>query len=149
METNKKELYLKCVDAINEQIEKYEEEMAIIRESMESNDIKTDYDEDNRGKLLGDFEKYANYLNRAREMKETLSRIDQEHHSPSIDFGSVVETDQNYYYVSVPLGAINMDDGSTVMAISTDAPIYEKLKGKKPGDTFTFNDQDYKIQDVS
>lgn len=145
MSTNKKELYLKCLDAVNEQIEKYEEEMDMIRESMDSNDMKTDYDEDNKGQLLGDFEKYAKYLDQARQMKETLGSIDQEYHSPSVDFGSLVETDQSYYYVSVPLGAIEMDDGSTVMAISTEAPIYNELRGKREGDTFTYNDRHFKI----
>ncbi|MFZ0490021.1 MAG: transcription elongation factor [Salegentibacter sp.] len=149
MSTNKKELYLKCLDAVNEQIEKYEEEMDMIRESMDSNDVKTDYDEDNRGQLLGDFEKNANYLNKARQMKETLTSIDQEYHSTSVDFGSLVETDQSYYYISVPLGAIQMEDGSTIMAISTEAPIYTELKGKKEGDTFTYNDRDFKVVEVS
>ncbi|MGB8374141.1 MAG: transcription elongation factor [Salegentibacter sp.] len=149
MSTNKKELYLKCLDAVNEQIEKYEEEMDMIRESMDSNDVKTDYDEDNRGQLLGDFEKNANYLNKARQMKETLTSIDQEYHSTSVDLGSLVETDQSYYYISVPLGAIQMEDGSTIMAISTEAPIYTELKGKKEGDTFTYNDRDFKVVEVS
>ena len=149
MSTNKKELYLKCLDAVNEQIEKYEEEMDMIRESMDSNDVKTDYDEDNRGQLLGDFEKNANYLNKARQMKETLTSIDQEYHSTSVDFGSLVETDKSYYYISVPLGAIQMEDGSTIMAISTEAPIYTELKGKKEGDTFTYNDRDFKVVEVS
>lgn len=148
MSTNKKELYLKCLDAVNEQIERYEEEMDMIRESMDSNDMKTDYDEDNKGQLLGDFEKYAKYLDQARQMKETLGSIDQEYHSPSVDFGSLVETDKTYYYVSVPLGAIEMDDGSTVMAISTEAPIYNELRGKKEGDTFTYNDRHFKIVNV-
>lgn len=149
MSTNKKELYLKCLDTVNEQIEKYEEEMDMIRESMDSNDVKTDYDEDNRGQLLGDFEKNANYLNKARQMKETLTSIDQEYHSTSVDFGSLVETDKSYYYISVPLGAIQMEDGSTIMAISTEAPIYTELKGKKEGDTFTYNDRDFKVVEVS
>ncbi|MDT0641730.1 transcription elongation factor [Zunongwangia sp. F363] len=145
MKVNKKEIYYKALEVVNEQIEKYQEEMDMIKESMDANDVKTDYDEDNRGKLLGDFEKNADHLNNAREMKETLSRLDLEHYSETVDFGSVVETKQNLYYVSVPLGELQMEDGSSVFAISTDAPVYEGLEGKKAGDSYTFNGKEFKI----
>ena len=48
----------------------------------------------------------------------------------------------NYYFISVPLGEIDMESGSKVYAISTDAPIYKELEGKKEGDTFKFQDED-------
>lgn len=148
MVSNKKELYFKCLDAVNEQIEKYQKEMDIIKESMEANDIKTDYDEDNRGQLLGDFEKYARRLSNAQEMKESLSQIDTEHYSEVIKFGSVVETSGNYYFVSVPIGKITLEDESTVYAISTEAPIYKEMEGKRKGDTFNFNDSEVEITEV-
>lgn len=148
MVSNKKELYLNCLDAVNKQIDTYQKEMDLIKESMEANDIKTDYDEDNKGELLSDFEKYAGRLSAAREMKESLSRIDPEHYSEAISFGSVVETSGNYYFISVPIGKISMEDGSSVYAISTEAPIYQEMEGKKEGDTFKFNDEEVEITAV-
>ncbi|OEY72464.1 transcription elongation factor [Salegentibacter salarius] len=148
MLSNKKELYLNCLDAVNEQIERYQKEMDLIKESMEANDVKTDYDEDNKGELLSDFEKNASRLSDAREMKESLSRIDPDHYSDKISFGSVVETSGNYYFISVPIGEISMEDGSSVYAISTEAPIYQEMEGKEEGDTFSFNDEEVKITAV-
>ncbi|MFD1095845.1 transcription elongation factor [Salegentibacter chungangensis] len=148
MINNKKELFIKCEDAVNDKIDKYEKELDMIRESMEANDVKTDYDEDNKGQLLNDFEKYAARLNEAREMKEKLESIDREHYSETVDFGSVVETQDHYYYVSVPVGEVELEDGSTVFTISTEAPIYEHLKGKKAGDSFSFNNNEFKIVNV-
>lgn len=149
MVANKEELFYKCLDTVNRQIEKYQKEMDQIRESMENNDVHTDYDEDDsKGQLLGDFEKYAEYLDNSRKMKEKLSRIDQKHYSENIDFGSIVETSDNYYFISAALGKIVLDEGSTVYAISTEAPIYQEMKGKKTGDSFTFNDKEYKILNV-
>ena len=142
---NKKEIYYKALDAVNKRIEKYQKEMDMIKESMDANDIKTDYDEDNRGKLLGDFEQNASYLDDSRQMKETLSEIDLDHYSETVGFGSVVETDKNLYYVAVPIGELHMEDGSKVYAISTEAPVYQGLKGKKVGESYTFNDQEFKI----
>jgi transcription elongation GreA/GreB family factor len=148
MVSNKKELYLNCLDTVNKQIERYQKEMDLIKESMEANDVKTDYDEDNKGELLSDFEKNASRLSDAREMKESLSRIDPDHYSEKISFGSVVETSGNYYFISVPIGEISMEDGSSVYAISTEAPIYKEMEGKAEGDTFSFNDEEVKITAV-
>lgn len=149
MVTNKEDLFHKCLDAVNRQIEKYQKEMDQIRESMENNDAHSDYDEDDtKGQLLGDFEQYAEYLDNSRQMKEKLSRIDKNHYTEQIDFGSVVETSENYYFISVALGKIVLDEGSTVYAISTDAPIYQEMKGRKAGESFTFNDKEHKILNV-
>ncbi|MDR9456206.1 MAG: transcription elongation factor [Salegentibacter sp.] len=148
MVINKKEIYYKSLEAVNRRIEKYEKEMDMIKESMEANDVKTDYDEDNKGQLLGDFEKYAEYLNQAQEMKEKLANIDLEHYSETVNFGSVVETDKDLYFVAVPIGEIEFEDGSKVYSISTEAPIYEVMRDKKAGDSFSFNDKERKIKKV-
>ncbi|WP_289023814.1 transcription elongation factor [uncultured Salegentibacter sp.] len=148
MVSNKKELYFNCLDIVSKQIERYQKEMDLIKESMEANDVKTDYDEDNKGELLSDFEKNARRLSNAREMKESLSRIDPELYSEKISFGSVIETSGNYYFISVPIGEISMEDGSSVYAISTEAPIYQEMEGKKQGDTFKFNGNEVKITAV-
>lgn len=149
MVPNKKELFNKCLDAINKQIERYKQQMDGIKESMVANDVHTDYDEEgSKGELLGNFEKYAKYLDTAQNMKLTLNKVDREHYSESIKFGSVIETDNHYYFIACGLGKVVMDDGSTVLVISTEAPIYEELKGKKAKDTFMLNDNETKIIEV-
>ena len=57
----------------------------------------------------------------------------------------MVETEYSFYYISVPLGEVQMDSGSRVYAISTEAPIYKSLEGLKEGDTFTFKDKESRI----
>lgn len=148
MAINKQELFFKCEKAINKRIEKYEKEMEMIKESMDANDVKTDYDEDNKGELLGDFEKYAAYLSEARDMKKELAKVDPELSSETVDFGSVVETDDNYYFIAVSLGEIVMDNGSTVFTISTKAPIFEHFQRKKAGESFIFNNKEFNVVSV-
>ncbi|ORL46558.1 transcription elongation factor [Zunongwangia atlantica 22II14-10F7] len=145
METNKKELFYKCLETINEKIEQYQNRMDQIKESMESNDIKTDYDEDNKGEMLSDFEKNAGYLSEAQEQKEELSKIDPDYKNERIGFGSIVETKEQYYFIAIPLGEISMENGSKIFAISTKAPIYKELEGKQKGDTFQFNGKEQEI----
>jgi len=116
---------------------------------MEANDVHTDYDEEgSKGELLLAFEKYAKYLDNAQKIKETLSKVDPEHYTEQIKFGSVLETNQQTYFIAAALGEIKMDDGGMVYAISTEAPIFEQLKGKKAGDTFKLNNEEVKILKV-
>ena len=149
MVANKAELFNKCLDTVNRQIDKYQNEMDQIKQSMENNDAHTDYDEDDsKGQLLGDFEKYAEYLDNSRKMKEKLSKIDRTHYTEAVDFGSVIETNDNYYFISAALGKIDMEDGTSVYAISIDAPIFSEMKGKKAGDKFSFNGKEQEIKEV-
>ncbi|MCM4161830.1 GreA/GreB family elongation factor [Antarcticibacterium flavum] len=149
MANRKIQAFYKSLEKIQDLIDKYQDKMDTIRESMEANDVHTDYDEEgSKGELLGDFERYATHLDHAQKMKQTLNRVDREHYSESIKFGSMVETDDHYYFIAVPLGNITLDDGSGVSVISTEAPIYQHLEGKKKGDSFTLKDKEVEILDV-
>lgn len=149
MSINKEELFNKCLDSVNEQIERYRGKMDEISGQNEENKIHPDFDEyGNKGEILTNYEKNAGYLDNAREMKETLANLDRNHRSETVRPGSLVETKNRFYYVSVPLGQIDLENGSQVFAISTDAPIYEHLEGKKAGDTFNFNDDKIEVVNV-
>lgn len=145
MEHTRKEIFEKCLKKVNLQIEKHNEALASIGESRDSIDH-NDYDEE--AKLILEFERNTAYLNTAQKMKETLSEVDQDHYAETIQFGSLVETSNNFYFVCTSLGEIGMDGGSIVHAISIEAPIFKKMEGKKEGDTFTLNDKEVKILKV-
>ena len=149
MSFNKEELFNKCIDLVNERINQYNEKLETISGEDGEHNFHPDFDEyGNKGEMLTEYEKNATYLDRVRSMKETLANLDLSHRSETVRPGSVVETKNNYYFVSVPLGEIDMDSGRQVYAISTDAPIYKALEGKKAGDKFTFNDSEVEIVKV-
>ncbi|WP_029036845.1 transcription elongation factor [Salinimicrobium xinjiangense] len=149
MSINKEELYYKCLDTVNERIEQYNEKMNSISGQNEQNKFHPDFDEyGNKGEMLTEYEKNAAYLDRVRNMKETLANLDLDHRSEVIRPGSVVETENGYYFISVPLGEIDLESGSKVYAISTDAPLYKELDGKKAGDSFKFRDGEVDIVNV-
>lgn len=141
MSINKEELFNKCLDLVNERIDQYNEKLDTISGQNEQHKFHPDFDEyGNKGEMLTEYEKNAAYLDRVRGMKETLANLDREHRSEVVRPGSVVETKNGYYFVSVPLGEISMESGSKVYAVSTDSPIYQELEGKKAGDSFKFRD---------
>jgi transcription elongation GreA/GreB family factor len=146
MDHTKKEIFEKCLKKVDLQIDKYTEALDSIRESRDAIDLHNDYDEE--AKLLLDFERNTSYLDTARQMKQTLTEVDRDHYAETIQFGSLVETSNNFYFVCTSLGEIGMDGGSTVYAISIEAPIFKAMEGKKAGDTFTLNDKEIKILEV-
>lgn len=146
MSINKEQLYLNCLEKVNDQINKYQGKLDEINEYNEENKMSSEFDEyGNKGEMLNEYEQNVEHLDRAREMKETLANIDHTHRSEVVRQGSVIETEDSYYFISVPLGEIPMESGSKVYAISTEAPIYKNLKGLKEGDTFLNNGKETRI----
>ena len=146
---SKKELFYKSLDVVNQKIKTYQEKMETLRESMDANDVHTDYDEEgNKGQILGDFEKYAVSLDNAQKLKQKLNSVDRDHYSEQIQFGSAIETRDHYYFIAGAIGEIRMDDGSKVHVISTEAPIFQQLEGKRKGDKFNINGKEMEILDV-
>ena len=149
MSINKEELFNKCLDKVNERIENIEQQQDTIRDRNTEADFNPDFDQyGNKGEMLSEFEKNMVFLDRARKMKETLANLDRNHRSEVVRPGSVVETKNKYYFVSVPLGEISMESGSQVYAISSDAPIYKEFEGKKEGDTFQFHGETVEIVNI-
>jgi len=139
MSLNKEELFNNCLDEIDKRIKQYNEKLNTISNENSDDNFNPEFDQfGNKGEILTEYEENAAYLDRVQHMKETLANLDRNHRSETVRPGSVVETKNNYYFISVPLGEIDMESGRRVFAISTDAPIYEHLKGKKVGDSFTF-----------
>lgn len=149
MSLNKEAVFNKCLDEINRRIAQYNEKLDSISGENSDNNMSQDFDEfGNKGELLTEYEENATYLDRVQHMKETLANIDRDHRSETVRLGSIVETKNNYYFISVPLGEIDTENGHKIYAISTEAPIYEYFEGKKAGDSFIFKDSKVEIVKV-
>ncbi len=61
--------------------------------------------------------------------------------------GSLVETDSYVFYVGIAVHPFDLD-GKHIVSISTDAPIYIAMHGKKTGDEFTVAKRNYKILSI-
>src|SRR5690606_35253972 len=58
--------------------------------------------------------------------------------SKSVELGALVETGAGLFYVSAPVGQLNLD-GRTIMTVSPEAPLVKAMQGLKTGDSFTLN----------
>lgn len=144
----KNKLYMKCMELLNQQLEKYQKEIDVIKEALENESGQSDNEDGGKGEMLNEIEKYAGYIETTERTKELLKRIDVSQLHTVIGNGSLVETEKNFFFIAVALGKLEIDDNKNYYSISTDAPIYEYLKGKKAGDSFTFNNLTYSIVNV-
>lgn len=58
--------------------------------------------------------------------------------------GSLVETSEGVFYLSISAGQLTVE-GKSVFAISAASPVGQLMLGKGVGETFTFNQKGYKI----
>ena len=90
---------------------------------------------------------YSNQFDNAQESLRTLLLIDPDKKSDCVEFGSYVTTDKQKMLISVSIGQMTAE-GETFYAISVKVPVYAVMKGKKVGDTFTFNGVTQKILNI-
>ena len=93
----------------------------------------------------------SNKLNERLEvlLRQTaaLSAIDGEEHAV-VKSGSLVQTDQGIYFISVALGVLEIKKVK-VFVVSPVAPLVRELIGKAEGDVIQFNGRKQRILSVS
>src|SRR5690554_1284848 len=144
----KKQLYDKCMQLLNLQLEKYHNEIKMIKNALESDDAQSEEADTGKSEMLNEIEKFATYLESTENLKVQLKRVDISQTTEIVGKGSLVETENNFFFVAVALGKIDIDDSKNYYSISTEAPIYTMLKGKRAGERFSFNNLTYSIVNV-
>lgn len=64
-----------------------------------------------------------------------------------IEKGSVIETKNTYFFVGVSTANFKYN-GKEVICFTEEAPIFNKIKDKKVGDTFKIGEQELEILDI-
>ncbi|VAW28645.1 hypothetical protein MNBD_BACTEROID07-168 [hydrothermal vent metagenome] len=100
-----------------------------------------------RTKLMNQNNLFAKQLSQANTLLVTLQKIPLDKEITTVEFGAIVVTNKQKIFVSAGLGKVVLE-GETFYAISPQVPIFQAMRGKKAGDTFTFNGQTFEIKDV-
>jgi hypothetical protein len=80
------------------------------------------------------------------EMK-MLNDLDLEKEYTVAEPGAVVVTDHRVFFISVSIEEVLVDNDK-VFGLSTEAPIYARMRGKTKGDSFEMNTMVYNILDI-
>ena len=146
----KTQIHNTCLEILNEKIQSLNLLLDDLKDGMQS-DAKSsagDKHETARAMAQIEIEKISKQLHEANLQKEMLQKIDMNSSSKTIIKGSLIETDKGTFYLSIALGKILVDD-KTIMVLSTQSPLGQKLMGLKVTDVAQINASTYKIIIIS
>lgn len=145
----KQQLHQLCAEQIRQRISDAETAIAEARKASE-NDTKSsagDKYETGRAMMQQDIDLNSRQLLEARKMQAQLQQINPNTNHQFAQAGSLVETDQGDFYLSVSAGAL-LVDGKNYYAISTASPMGLQLKGKQAGESFMLNGKAFQVLKV-
>jgi transcription elongation GreA/GreB family factor len=145
----KKQLYNLCLSFIAKRIENIEYALMQARQAS-NDDTKSsagDKYETTREMMQQEMDRNAKQLYEAGQQKIALQQIENVDFTKEIKNGNLVLTSQGNFYLSISAGELKLDE-NTFYGISQASPIGKILIGKKIGDSFNFNNKDFKILEV-
>ena len=149
MEDLKAKLYQHCMDFILQRIATAETALQQAQEAS-NDDTKSsagDKFETTREMMQQDIARNKNLLFDGQQNQQLLISLENAAHSDIVRNGSLVYTSNGLFYITISAGQIKIDN-ELVFAISAVSPIGQLLIGKKAGDSFSFNKNDYTIKEV-
>jgi len=138
-----------CREKLRQKMHLLSVELEELRESLstETKSSMGDKHETSRSRMQADFEKFSFHLAEIQDQYRILNSIEPGRHSMAVAQDSLVFTSQHTFFLTVPLGKINVN-GEDVFVISKDSPIGAQLLGKKINASFIFNGVSYLIKDI-
>jgi len=92
-------------------------------------------------------EKTGQQLAELHRQIEVFSKIDTNQKHKRVSLGSVVKTSQFNYFICVSLGEISINN-EVFYAISSATPIAQLILSKQIGDTISFRNTNFVIQEI-
>jgi len=147
--TRKQEIYNHYQQLLDEKIQALQQVLADLKESGSNETKSTAGDKHETALAMLQIEQ-ANKRAQLQEMlaqKDTLNKIDPAKSAAMIVNGSLVKTNKGYLFISTALGKAVIG-GMTVIALSLQSPLGQRLMGLKAGDTTSFNQSAYSIETI-
>lgn len=120
---------------------------ALIATAGETKSTAGDKHETSRAMAQLEQEKIGGQLSELNKLQETIYRIDPAQVHETIQLGSLVNTSNGWFYLSVGIGGIEMDS-TTIFCMTPAAPLGKLLLGKKTGDVVDWQGKKIEILQV-
>lgn len=146
----KKDIYDFCVKELNRRYDELKNAISLAQDSVnkESKSTAGDKHDTSRAMAQLEVENLSKQLNSSEQNLELIKRIDPSQKHVVIGSGSLIETNQGYYFISVGLGKVTVDN-QTIFVISLLSPIGKLFHGKKVDDEVIFNQQKIEIKSIN
>lgn len=125
------------------------ENLGSLKEARNNEDKCTVGDKYETGRAMTqmELEKEQLLLNKTEDLKMSLEKIDPNHISGKVEFGSLVESKSETFFISIPFGKVQIEN-ETVFCISPISPLGKMLEGKTAGLKFIFQGREIEITSI-
>lgn len=149
MNTTKEEVIHACLKIINEKIKQTQTDLKKTQDAANNETKSSMGDKYETGRAMAQNEKQKLQLSLSvlLNQKKTLSQIKTKE-KKEIEFGSLVKTDLQTFFISVPLGQLTVGN-QVLYALSPVSPMGKALIGKVANDKTTINGKKIVILEVN
>lgn len=142
----KPELIARCLDEATRKVNALKDEIASMRQSVQSESKSTagDKHETGRAMIHLEQEKLQKQLAEAKSLLAELEQIKSDLFCETVQQGALVKTDRTTFFIAAGLGKVSVG-GVDVFVISSQSPIAKQMLGKKAGERFAMNGTEYAI----
>ncbi|MGF1636876.1 MAG: 3-oxoacyl-ACP synthase [Cyclobacteriaceae bacterium] len=149
MKELKKRIYQLCSESVDTRIAAIKSSIEMAEEASfgEVSSSMGDKYETGRSMMQLEIQKYEVQMAEARKLRNVLNEINPNLSTDDIQLGSLAETEQGNFYLSVSIGKVKVDDYEC-FAISMQSPAGQAIFGLKANDTYELNGKTYKIKAV-
>ena len=143
------ELQQQCTALISARLDRIQKTIKDLEASLKDETKCTSGDKHHTGRAMLQIEREnaGNQLREIEKVMRQLDKVDVEAFSEVVRLGSIVETNQAVFFLSISVGKLEIKD-SIYLGVAPNSPIGLNLLGKKEGEKFNFNGTVYKIQQV-
>ncbi len=147
--TLKQKIYDHYLQKINNRITQLQQVLADLKESGSNETKSTAGDKHETALAMLQIEQAntRSQLQEVSDQKVKLGKIDPALSAIVIVHGSLVKTNRGYLFISIAAGKITIDH-STVIALSPQSPLGQKLMGLKAGEKAAINNTVYIIEHI-
>ena len=146
---NKTAVHQQLIEVINNKIDQALNALNEATSSVHNETKSSAGDKHETGRAMAQLEqeKLGKQLQAAKSLKEAASRIDSERKSDKVEFGSLVQWNNQWYYFSVGVGQINVEENN-IFCLSITSPLGNLMHQKKKGDSVKMNQIEAEIQEI-
>lgn len=144
----KKDVFAACINRQKELIDNFTAEIEETEAEMNARDnMPSQTDHNPAAEQLTMYNELKKELEFLRYEMRVLENIDLEKEYTEVEPGAVVVTNQRIFFVCVSIEEVEVGDAK-VFGLSTEAPIYARMRGKKKGESFEMRGINYQVLDV-
>lgn len=146
----KEQIFNQIIELLNQRITEAKHAINSAKESRDNETKSSVGDKYETGRTLMQLEVEKNraQLNKTEFLKTELSKIDLKKKFDKVEFGSLVKTSQNNYFIASALGKFTFED-EFYFCISLASPIGKLLHAKQVGQKFSFQGKDIEILEIT